>query len=134
MKRNPKQLLSSRVPAGGVLTDGPATVPTRDVKKAVLPVILLSLALVVSAVPALNVAIPDLADDTGATMSQLQWVVDAYALVFAALLLPAGAIGDRYGRKPVLVWGLAVFGVSAAGAAMTTSPDFLIAWRSLMGL
>jgi len=102
--------------------------------RAVLPVILLSLAVVVSAVPALNVALPSLAADTGATMSQLQWIVDAYALVFAALLLPAGAIGDRYGRKPVLVWGLAVFGVSAAGAAMTTSPDVLIAWRSLMGL
>ena len=102
--------------------------------RAVLPVILLALAVVVSAVPALNVALPSLAADTGATMSQLQWIVDAYALVFAALLLPAGAIGDRYGRKPVLVWGLAVFAVGAAGAAMTTSPDLLIAWRSLMGL
>ena len=71
--------------------------------RAVLPLILLSLAVVVSAVPALNVALPSLAADTGATMSQLQWIVDAYALVFAALLLPAGAIGDRYGRKPVLV-------------------------------
>jgi EmrB/QacA subfamily drug resistance transporter len=102
--------------------------------RAVLPVILLSLAVVVSAVPALNVALPSLAADTGATMSQLQWIVDAYALVFAALLLPAGAIGDRYGRKPVLVWGLAVFALGAAGAAMTSAPDMLIAWRSLMGL
>ena len=51
-------------------------------------------------------------------MSQLQWVVDAYALVFAGLLLPAGALGDRYGRKPVLVAGLAVFaaGAGARGA------------------
>ena len=85
--------------------------------RAVLPLILLSLALVVSAVPALNVAIPDLASDTGATMSQLQWIVDAYALVFAALLLPAGAVGDRYGRQPVLVWGLAIFALGSAGAA-----------------
>jgi EmrB/QacA subfamily drug resistance transporter len=102
--------------------------------RAVLPVILLALAVVVSAVPALNVALPSLAADTGATMSQLQWIVDAYALVFAALLLPAGAIGDRYGRKPVLVWGLAVFAVGAAGAAMTTAPDMLIGWRGVMGL
>ena len=72
--------------------------------------------------------------DTGATMSQLQWVVDAYALVFAALLLPAGALGDRYGRKPVLVWGLALFALGAVGAALTTSPDVLIGFRGVMGL
>ena len=66
------------------------------------PLVLASLALVVAAVPALNVALPDVAADTGATQSQLQWIVDAYALVFAGLLLPAGALGDRYGRKPLL--------------------------------
>lgn len=104
------------------------------VPRAVLPLVLLSLAVVVSAVPALNVALPGLARDTGATMSQLQWVVDAYALVFAALLLPAGAIGDRYGRKPVLVWGLSVFAIGSVGAALTTSPDVLIAFRGLMGV
>jgi EmrB/QacA subfamily drug resistance transporter len=102
--------------------------------RAVLPLILLSLAVVVSAVPALNVALPDLATDTGASMSQLQWVVDAYALVFAALLLPAGAIGDRYGRKRVLVWGLALFGLGSAGAAMTATPEVLIGLRGVMGL
>ena len=99
-----------------------------------LPVILLSLAVVVSAVPALNVALPSLAADTGATMSQLQWIVDAYALVFAGLLLPAGALGDRYGRRPVLVSGLALFALGAAGAAMTTTPETLIGLRSIMGL
>src|SRR5215210_1584495 len=108
--------------------------PGTGVRKAVLPLILLSLALVVSAVPALNVALPNLASDTGATMSQLQWIVDAYALVFAALLLPAGAVGDRYGRKPVLVWGLAVFGLGSAAAAMTTAPHAVIGFRAVMGL
>ena len=88
----------------------------------------------VSAVPALNVALPDLASDTGATMSQLQWIVDAYALVFAALLLPAGAVGDRYGRKRVLVWGLALFALGSAGAAMTSTPNVLIGFRGIMGL
>ncbi|HVQ18215.1 MAG TPA: MFS transporter, partial [Actinomycetes bacterium] len=67
----------------------------------VLPIVLLALALVVAAVPALNVALPSLTESTGASMSQLQWVVDAYALMFAGLLLLAGALGDRYGRKPV---------------------------------
>lgn len=112
----------------------PAASPEQAPRRAVLPVILLSLAVVVSAVPALNVALPSLASDTEATMSQLQWIVDAYALVFAALLLPAGALGDRYGRKPVLVWGLALFAVGAAGAALTTVPDLLIAWRGVMGV
>src|SRR3954453_22531948 len=92
--------------------------PARE-RSPMLPIVLLALAVVVSAVPALNVALPSLATQTHATMSQLQWIVDAYALVFAALLLPAGAIGDRYGRKRVLVWGLAIFAVGAAGAAMT---------------
>ena len=75
-------------------------------QRGVLPLVLASLALVVAAVPALNVALPDVATDTGATQSQLQWIVDAYALVFAGLLLPAGALGDRFGRKPLLVIGL----------------------------
>jgi EmrB/QacA subfamily drug resistance transporter len=110
------------------------TPPDTGVRKVVLPLILLSLGLVVSAVPALNVAIPNLASDTGASMSQLQWIVDAYALVFAALLLPAGALGDRYGRKRVLVWGLAIFALGSAGAALTTTPNVLIGFRGLMGL
>ena len=63
----------------------------------------LALMMVVAAVASLNVALPEIARDTGATQTQLQWIVDAYALAFAALLLPAGAIGDRFGRKPILV-------------------------------
>lgn len=102
--------------------------------RALLPVVLASLALVVAAVPALNVALPDLARDTGASLSQLQWVVDAYALVFAGLLLPAGAFGDRYGRKPVLVTGLLVFGAGSAAAALTSTPDALVGLRAVMGL
>ena len=103
-------------------------------RRGVLPVVLMSLALVVAAVPALNVALPDVAASTDASMSQLQWVVDAYALVFAGLLLPAGALGDRYGRKPVLVTGLAVFAAGAGLAALTATPVALIALRGLMGV
>jgi EmrB/QacA subfamily drug resistance transporter len=94
----------------------------------------MALALVVAAVPALNVALPSLTESTDASMSQLQWVVDAYALVFAGLLLPAGALGDRYGRKPVLVAGLLVFAVGAALAALSSSPQALIGLRGLMGV
>jgi MFS family permease len=104
------------------------------VGRGLLPVVLLSLALVVAAVPALNVALPNLAAGTGASLSQLQWIVDAYALVFAGLLLPAGALGDRYGRKPVLVLGLAVFALASGAAAFTSDPATLIALRGVMGI
>jgi hypothetical protein len=83
-------------------------------RHAVLGVMCLALMMVVAAVASLNVALPDLARGTGASQSQLQWIVDAYALVFAGLLLPAGALGDRYGRKGILLIGLG--DVDAVGA------------------
>jgi EmrB/QacA subfamily drug resistance transporter len=103
-------------------------------RRRVLLMMCFALATVVSAVSSLNVAIPDLARDTGATPTQLQWIVDAYALVFAGLLLPAGALGDRYGRKPVLITGLFLFAAGAGLAALASSPDVLIALRGLMGV
>lgn len=100
----------------------------------VLGVIALALMMVVSAVSGLNVALPSLARDTNATQSELQWIVDAYTVVFAGLLLAAGAVGDRYGRKGVLLAGLAVFGSAAAAAMVASDPTTLIALRALMGL
>jgi EmrB/QacA subfamily drug resistance transporter len=82
----------------------------------------------------LNVAIPTLERDLGASSAQLQWIVDAYLLVFAGLLLTAGALGDRFGRKRALSFGLAVFGLGSALAALTESPSTLIATRALMGV
>ena len=100
----------------------------------VLAVVSLALMTVVSAVSGLNVALPDLALETGATQTELTWIVDAYTVVFAGLLLFAGALGDRFGRRELLLAGLAVFGV-AAGLAMTTSdPQQLIVLRALMGI
>jgi EmrB/QacA subfamily drug resistance transporter len=93
-----------------------------------------ALATVVSAVSSLNVALPDLARATGATPTQLQWIVDAYSLVFAALLLPAGALGDRLGRRRVLLAGLGAFGIGAAIATTVSDPSTLIAVRAFMGL
>jgi EmrB/QacA subfamily drug resistance transporter len=86
----------------------------------------------------LNVAIPTLARPVeqgglGATASQLQWIVDAYTLVFAGLLLTAGSLGDRFGRYKCLALGLAVFGTGSALSAMATSATMLIATRALMG-
>src|SRR5918912_4333880 len=93
----------------------------------VLRVMCLALMLVVAAVASLNVALPGIARDTGASQTQLQWIVDAYAIVFAALLLPAGAIGDRFGRKPLLALGLALFGGVSLAALFVHSAGMLIA-------
>jgi EmrB/QacA subfamily drug resistance transporter len=100
---------------------------------AVLRVMCLALMMVVAAVASLNVALPAIARDTGATQTQLQWIVDAYALAFAALLLPAGALGDRIGRKTVLAGGLAVFGLASLAAIFVHGPSELIALRVAMG-
>src|SRR5438270_14054883 len=64
-----------------------------------------------------NVALPTLVRDLGTSVSDLQWVVDAYTLVFAGLLLTAGSLGDRFGRKGALTLGLIVFGTASAAAA-----------------
>ena len=81
-----------------------------------------------------NVALPSLVRELGATTTSLQWVVDAYTLVFAALILAAGSFGDRVGRKGVLLTGLAVFGIGSLVGALCTSPSELIAARVVMGL
>jgi EmrB/QacA subfamily drug resistance transporter len=103
-------------------------------RKLVLAAMCLALATVVSAVSSLNVALPDLARDLHATQTQLQWIVDAYALVFSGMLLLAGALGDRIGRRPVLLAGLALFAGAAGAGLIANDPDALIAVRALMGL
>ena len=65
-----------------------------------------------------NVALPTLTRELGATTAQLQWVVDAYNLVFAALLLTSGSLSDRFGRKGMLMAGLVVFGLASFAAGM----------------
>ncbi len=70
----------------------------------------------------LNVALPHLQEDLDATFSQLQWMVDSYTLVFACLLLTAGSLGDRFGRKGALQLGMTVFGVGSILSATATSP------------
>ena len=103
-------------------------------RRAVLVTMCFALALVVSAVASLNVALPSLARDLGATETELQWLVDAYALLFAGLLLPVGALGDRFGRRGVLIAGLVIFGGAYAAGAMLSSPEALIAMRALAGV
>jgi EmrB/QacA subfamily drug resistance transporter len=81
-----------------------------------------------------NVALPTLSRELGATTSELQWVVDAYNLVFAALLLTSGSLSDRFGRKGMLLGGLLVFGAASFIGGYATTPSELIAARAVMGL
>jgi EmrB/QacA subfamily drug resistance transporter len=99
----------------------------------VTAVVCLALAAVVSAMASLNVAGPDLARSTGATQTQLEWIIDAYSLIFASLLLPAGALGDRFGRRRALLGGLAVFIAASAMAFTSQSAKELIVLRGLLG-
>src|ERR1700745_3272680 len=81
-----------------------------------------------------NVALPSLVRELGATTTNLQWVVDAYTLVFPALILAGGSVSDRVGRKGVLLLGLGVFAVGSVAGARSTSAGQLIAARALMGV
>lgn len=81
-----------------------------------------------------NVALPVLVRELHASTNQLQWIVDAYSLVFAALLLTAGSLSDRFGRKGMLLAGLVVFGAASAAGGFATTPGQLIVARAVMGL
>jgi MFS transporter, DHA2 family, integral membrane protein len=99
-----------------------------------LGVLCLSLTIVMIANVSLNLALPAMASDFDASTSSLQWMVDAYALVFAGLLFAAGTIGDRFGRKGALQAGLVLFLVAAAAASMAETASAVIAARSVMGV
>ncbi len=100
----------------------------------ILAVLCLSVFVIVIDGTIINVALPTLVKELGATTSQLQWVVDAYTLVFAGLLLAAGSLGDRFGRKGFLMAGMALFGLFSGLGAMASSPGQLIAARGAMGI
>ncbi|MFE5330931.1 MFS transporter [Embleya sp. NPDC056575] len=82
----------------------------------------------------LNTALPSLAKGLDASTADLQWITDAYTLVFAALLLLAGSLGARFGARRALLGGLVLFGGGSAVAAVSTTAGELIAWRAVMGL
>jgi EmrB/QacA subfamily drug resistance transporter len=102
--------------------------------RALLIVLCAGLALVVAGNSALAIALPDIAADLEADQSELTWIIDAYALTFAALLLTAGIAADRIGRRTILVAGLAVFGVACVASAFSPDPDWFIAFRALAGI
>jgi EmrB/QacA subfamily drug resistance transporter len=103
-------------------------------KPMILAALLLAAFLVSLDTTLVNVALPAMVRQLHATTTQLQWVVDAYNLVFAALLLTFGSLSDRFGRKGMLLAGLAVVGTASLAGGFTTSPAQLIAARAVMGL
>ncbi|KUH94791.1 MFS transporter [Mycolicibacterium acapulense] len=99
-----------------------------------LTVACMGVALVISSMVALNAALPDIAVETTATQAQLTWVVDGYTLVLACLLLPAGAIGDRYGRRGALLAGLGIFTLASGVPLIVDGPLALIIARAVAGV
>jgi EmrB/QacA subfamily drug resistance transporter len=103
-------------------------------KSAVLVTLCLAALIINIDVTIVNVALPSLVRQLGATTKSLQWVVDSYTLVFAALILAAGSLSDRVGRKGVLLVGLGIFGVGSLAGALCETPNQLIAARAVMGI
>ena len=103
-------------------TESEVTTVPRQRRTWTLIVACMGVALVISSMIALNTALGAIAVSTSATQTQLTWVVDSYTLVLACLLLPAGAIGDRYGRRRALLIGLAIFSTSLVGAGDPAQP------------
>src|SRR5882757_6339393 len=99
-----------------------------------LAVACMGVGLVVGSMTALNTALGDLAVATSATQTQLTWIVDGYTLALACLLLPAGAIGDRYGRRGALLAGLVIFSLGSMAPAILHSPLQIIAGRAVAGV
>ena len=94
----------------------------------------LSLFVIVMDNTIVNVALPTLVRELGTSTSQLQWVVDSYTLVFAGLLLAAGSLGDRFGRRGALNIGLVIFGAASTVAAFAGGVNALVAARAVMGV
>src|ERR1700757_4358754 len=103
-------------------------------KSAILIALCLAALIINIDVTIVNVALPSLVREPGATTTNLQWVVDAYTLVFASLILAAGSMSDRVGRKGVLLAGLGVFGAASLAGAFAQSPGQLMGARAVMGL
>ena len=99
-------------------------------RTAVLASMCLALVLVVASVSSVNLALTQISLDLGTTSSQLTWIADGYTVALAALVLPFGALGDKLGRRTLLLIGTVVFGFAALLAAMAGSAGELIACRA----
>ena len=103
-------------------------------RRTILAAVCIALMAVIASVSGLSVAQPELSASFGASQSEVLWIINVYTLTLAALLLPLGALGDRLGRKPMLLAGLLVFGVASAAAGLAGSPEVMLGARFLSGV
>lgn len=125
--------MTTKVPSSRS-TRGAHTTPPRRRPILILSVVLVAALAINVETTIVNVALPTLNSALGASTRGLQWIVDAYNLAFAALVLAGGTIGDKFGRRGTLIVGLALFAASSIGAALCTSTGTLIGWRLVMGI
>lgn len=119
----------------GVLRSGRAGVPCREAAEPwVLAATILGSSMAFIDGTAVNVALPALQAQLGATVAEVQWVVEAYALFLSSLLLVGGALGDRFGRRRIFLLGVAGFALASAGCGLASSPAQLIAARAIQGI
>jgi len=128
----PEASLSPNPPAGSQ-TDNQLLHDPRQ-RRGILIAVCLALMAVIASVSGLNVAQPQLALALAASQGQVLWMINLYTITMAALLLPLGAVGDRWGRKPVLIAGLVLFGLASAAAGLATSTGIMLAARLLSGV
>ncbi|MEV0685348.1 MFS transporter [Nocardia sp. NPDC050378] len=105
-----------------------------SIQRRVLTLSCLAVVLVTASMAALYTTLPEIAADTGASQSELTWIVDGYTLALACLVLPGGALGDRYGRRIVLVVGLLIFAVASTAPLVLDSPLWLVVARVITGV
>jgi len=124
----------TKAPTTGSVTSQSVTDGMYPQRWKALSVLVIGLLVVILDNTILNVALKTIQEDLGASQNQLVWAINAYSLAFAALLFTWGVMGDRFGRKRILIIGLVLFGFASALCAFATSPGELIAFRALMGI
>ncbi len=132
MSQSPSAPSSGAVP--GSAGPPPVTAGMYPQRWKALGVLVVGLLVVILDNTILNVALKTIQQDLGATQNELVWAINAYSLAFAALLFTWGVLGDRFGRKRILLIGLVLFGLASALSAFASSPGQLIAFRALMGI
>ncbi|MGW0247440.1 MFS transporter [Nocardia goodfellowii] len=125
--------MNANQPTTAAATAGAGT-PTAGQLRAILIAVSLALMAVIASVSGLSVAQIDMAVEFGAAQNTILWIINIYTLSLAALLLPLGAIGDRLGRKPMLIAGLVVFGIANVVAALAPSAEVMIGARVAAGI
>lgn len=124
--------MSTGTPAGTETSD--PTIHDPKQRRAILVAVCIALMAVIASVSGLNVAQPQLAVALDASQGDVLWMINIYAVTLAALLLPLGAVGDRWGRRPVLLAGLVVFGLASAAAGLAPTAEVMLAARLLSGV